>query len=370
MHVLGFHASYRCRHAGVCCTSGWAIPVEAPLYRSLQVALEWGQLHVDGAAHGPDLFETVDDLPHGEPVVLRRRPGGACIFFEPKRGNLCAIQRQMDHSHLPSACRHFPRVVVIDPRGTFVTLSHVCPTAARMLIDGGPATVVTSGPVIDTHAVGAWEGLDARDALPPLLRPGVLWDWDGWDLWERASVALLAREGQSPEHSLGALRAAVDAISEWRPDGDALTDAARAAFDTPADSGASLDLPLESLTALESLVWESVPAERGATPPSQPARGDVPGWDQWHGAIGRYLAARAFASWIGYYGQGLTSWYNSIVAAHAVLKLAASRLTIARGAALDAAMLVEAFGEADRLLVHLASAAELAAILDEWEAPR
>jgi len=35
VHVLGFHASYRCRHAGVCCTSGWAIPVEAPLYRSL-----------------------------------------------------------------------------------------------------------------------------------------------------------------------------------------------------------------------------------------------------------------------------------------------------------------------------------------------
>jgi len=117
VHVLGFHASYRCRHAGVCCTSGWAIPVEAPLYRSLQVALEWGQLHVDGATHGPDLFESVDDLPHGEPVVLRRRPNGACIFFEPQRGNLCAIQRQMDHSHLPSACRHFPRVVVIDPRG-------------------------------------------------------------------------------------------------------------------------------------------------------------------------------------------------------------------------------------------------------------
>ena len=64
-------------------------------------------------------------------------PTARCVFFEPRRGNLCAIQRQMDHSHLPSACRHFPRVAVIDPRGTFVTLSHVCPTAARMLIDGG-----------------------------------------------------------------------------------------------------------------------------------------------------------------------------------------------------------------------------------------
>ena len=110
----------------------------APLYRSLQVALEWGQLHVDGATHGPISSSPVDDLPHGEPVVLRRRPNGACIFFEPQRGNLCAIQRQMDHSHLPSACRHFPRVVVIDPRGTFVdAVAPVGPTAARMLIDGG-----------------------------------------------------------------------------------------------------------------------------------------------------------------------------------------------------------------------------------------
>src|SRR4029079_4552041 len=103
-----------------------------------------------GATHGPDLFEPVDDLPHGEPVLLRRRPNGACIFFERQRGNLCAIQRQMDRSHLPSACRHFPRVVVIDPRGTFVTLSHLCPTAARMLIDGGAAAVVTHVDVTHT----------------------------------------------------------------------------------------------------------------------------------------------------------------------------------------------------------------------------
>ena len=98
--------------------------------------------------------------------------------------------------------------------------------------------------------------------------------------------------------------------------------------------------------------------------------GEVPGWHLWHAAIGRYLAARAFANWIGYYGQGLSTWYNSIVAAYAVLRLAASRLAVARGTAIDASMLVEALGEADRLLVHLASAPELAEILDDWEAPR
>jgi hypothetical protein len=55
-----------------------------------------------------------------------------------------------------------------------------------MLLDAGDAEVVTSGPVIDRHL--ALEGLDARDALPPLLRRDLLWDWDGWDRWERGAV--------------------------------------------------------------------------------------------------------------------------------------------------------------------------------------
>jgi hypothetical protein len=335
------------------------------------MALEWGQLHVERVSHGPDVFEPADDLPHGEPVVLRRRANGACVFFEPGRGNLCAIQRQMDHAHLPSACRHFPRVVVLDPRGTFVTLSHVCPTAGRMLIDGGPATVVTSGAVIDTHAVGVWEGLDARDALPPLLRAGVLWDWDGWDQWERSAVALLSQDATSPEQALGALRAAVDTVSAWQSDTGALADIVRVIFnDIDRVTRRPLELTTASLTELETLTWQSVPPERGAQPLPPVDHADAPGWDAWHAPIGRYLAARAFANWTGYYGQSLMTWYNSIVAAYALLRLAASRRTTARGAALDAPMLVESFGDADRLLLHLASVPELAANLDDWEAPR
>ena len=76
-------------------------------------------------------------------------------------------------------------------------------------------------------------------------------------------------------------------------------------------------------------------------------------------------------NWIGYYGQGLRRGHNSIVVPPArVFRLAASRLTVTRGTALDASMLVEALGDADRLPVHLASAPELAEILDDWEAPR
>ncbi len=169
VHVLGFHAGYRCRHAGVCCTSGWTIPVEAPLYRTLQSRVAWGHLRLDDGSRAPEL-------------VRARRRAAAWRARSAARHNrrlvcfLRAAARQplrdpaADGARpLPSACRHFPRVVVLDPRGTFITLSHVCPTAARMLIAGGPADVVTDAIGFDEHAV--WEGLDARDALPPLLRP-------------------------------------------------------------------------------------------------------------------------------------------------------------------------------------------------------
>ena len=43
------------------------------------------------------------------------------------------------------------------------------------------------------HARERLEGLlDARDALPPLLRPGVLMDWPSLERWERFAVSVLA----------------------------------------------------------------------------------------------------------------------------------------------------------------------------------
>jgi Fe-S-cluster containining protein len=364
-HALAFHALYRCRHAGVCCTSGWTIPVEAPLYRSLKSALEWGQLRPDGPHHADDLFETAADLPHGEPAVLRRRADGSCVFFEGGRGNLCAIQRQTDHSHLPSACRHFPRVALIDPRGTFVTLSHVCPTAARMLLDDGDAEVVTSGPVIDRHL--ALEGLDASDALPPLLTPDLLWDWDGWDRWERGAVRLLARADRAPEVSMAGLRESVETLRAWRPAEGPLEDAVAAALDRGSGVTEPLILSDASMRALCGFIEASIPdalkpSGLGATPIF-----DVPGWDRWGGPVGRYLSARAFANWVGYYGVDLRTWFASILAAYAALRASAAARIQAGAAPDDSDVLVQAFGDADRLMLHMASAPALAEQLDEWE---
>jgi Fe-S-cluster containining protein len=377
VHVLGFHAGYRCRHAGVCCKSGWTIPVEAALHRTLQAAVAWGHLRVDHDVPSKGLFEPVDAMPHGETAVLRHKPDGSCVFFEPSRGNLCAIQRQMDHSHLPSACRHFPRVVVLDPRGTFITLSHVCPTAARMLIAGGSAEVMTGAPGFDEHAI--WEGLDARDALPPLVQPGVLWDWDAWDVWERAVPKRLA-DGQSVERALATVEGAVARVARWRPGTDSLIDLVEAALDeasSPEPSG----YEAADLLALERLVWESVPIDLRRhlkNEPVTPAQLEVPGWNAWQPVVGRYLAARAFAGWVGYYGSGLLTWFRSVMAAYAVLRVSCARVWLAasRGAkapaphTLDEPMMVEALGNADRLWIHMASAADLAAALDDWEPRR
>jgi hypothetical protein len=371
VHVLGFHAGYRCRHAGVCCKSGWTIPVEAPLYRTLQAAVAWGHLRVDDVP-SQALFEPVDGLSHGEPAVLRHKPDGSCVFFEPQRGNLCAIQRQMDHGHLPSACRHFPRVVVLDPRGTFITLSHFCPTAARMLIAGGSAEVVTHAIGFDEHVI--WEGLDCRDALPPLVQPGVLWDWEAWDLWERAVPARLAA-ARSSEIALAVLESAVHRVAEWRPGSQTLVEAVEAALSAET-SPAELAVDPSRMLELERLVRESVPADLRRhlkEEPLTPAQLDVRGWEAWQPVVGRYLAARAFAGWVGYYGSGLLTWYKSIVAAYAVLRAACARASLmARGGteALDEPMMVKALGSADRLLIHQVSAADLAAALDEWELRR
>ena len=67
----------------------------------------------------------------------------------------------------------FPRVVLHDGRGTFISLSHFCPTAAATAVRAGDswplAGIVDAPPALAD--VGALDGLDARDAWPPLLRP-------------------------------------------------------------------------------------------------------------------------------------------------------------------------------------------------------
>jgi len=42
--ALSMHADYQCRHSGACCTADWDVPVEVPLFRSLDEALARGRV--------------------------------------------------------------------------------------------------------------------------------------------------------------------------------------------------------------------------------------------------------------------------------------------------------------------------------------
>ena len=70
--ALGFHADYRCRHSGACCTADWDVPVELPVYRSLSDALVGGRLQVASAAGATYPFIVEPDLPAGTAAILDR----------------------------------------------------------------------------------------------------------------------------------------------------------------------------------------------------------------------------------------------------------------------------------------------------------
>ena len=131
--ALGFHADYRCRHSGACCTADWDVPVELPVYRSLSDALVGGRLQVASAAGATYPFIVEPDLPDGRGGDPRSRStaGTACSTSARRSGASCTA------TSASRICRPragtFPRVSVQDRRGTFVSLSHFCPTAASML---------------------------------------------------------------------------------------------------------------------------------------------------------------------------------------------------------------------------------------------
>ena len=119
----------------------------------------------------------------GGPVLLATA-AGRCVFHDAAACR-CRIQRALGHAALPLACRQFPRVSAADPRGTSVTLSHYCPTAARLLEDDGAVTIDLDPAAFPPD--GEYVGLERVTALPPLLRPDMLMDWDSW--WECERLA-------------------------------------------------------------------------------------------------------------------------------------------------------------------------------------
>ena len=307
---LSTHLAYACRHSGACCTAGWPIPIERDRAAAVGDALAARQVEAPSVWYEPD-----PEAPTEVAGVLTRQRDGACVFYRrppetpgPVRIGGCAI-----HAHRPTSCRHFPYVCVIDPRGVQVTLSHFCPTAANLLFDSDTDVEIVEGPPVPLDD-GELEGLDARESLPPVAatsRPSLM-SWDAVTTWERALVARLAGHSEVPGPpsvpGFNRARAAVSSSWSWPAAPDGLAEA-----------------------------WDSLVA---------------PEWGRWSRAIGRYLAARAHASWAMHLGNGPSDVERMVDVSRTVLQVEASRACLGRGARRIGPALTEALRRADLLLLH------------------
>lgn len=301
-HWLSFHIPYACRDSGICCTSGWPIPVERSSVALIEetIARKVIPLRVE-----PWLVPA-GDPPDDVAGLLAVRENGHCVFFEAgERG--CAI-----HSVKPAGCVHFPYVCLIDQRGVHVALSHYCPTAAALLFESSDPIAIVEGPA--PVAGDSIEGLDARDSLPPVSRDasGRLMSFDELDRWQREQVA-------------GAK------IDEFQSDDVALFDRARRSVPAPWTWPAA---PAQ----VESMWWSLV----------------APKWHFFSDALTRYAAAKAYASWSLYMGDGIDAAIESARVAAAVLRVEAARQCGWSGRELDRELLTEAIRQSDLLLVHYA----------------
>jgi hypothetical protein len=369
IYSLSIHADYKCQRSGVCCSSDWDVPVELPLYHSLDDALRGQRLAaVAPAADDQPPFVSDADMPEGAGAMVSRTATGDCVFYH-RHSGLCVIQRDLGEPYLPETCRYFPRLAVRDWRGTFISLSHYCPTAAGMLFRGDmPLEIVESPaafPPLD------YEGLRVDpDAWPPLLHPTMLMDVSGYSAWERHMVARCADASLSPDAVLATLERDARLLRTFQPDGATLVEAVAAlpadAIDVPdhATLGASLLLHRQIVVAIPE---DLRPDPDEARLEDVFIHGVREEWRRWHGPLKRYLAAKAFASWTAYQGQGLLTIIRGLEAALALVRVEASRECRDAARPLDEELLTQAIRGADFVLNHLAVGEELAAVWSQAE---
>jgi len=373
---LAHHADFVCCHSGACCTSGWPIHVETGRLAALRDAVGSGRLAFTldaDAATSP--FFVPADLPTGAGAILRTRAGGACAFYE-RSGGMCAIQRDLGHDALPAACQHFPRRCLIEPDRVAMSLSHYCPTVAGLAFEvDARLDIVSATASLVGHV--PLEGLDARDALPPLVRPGLLTDLTGYRTWERVVIEILTMP-QSPEAALAEVSAFTERVRAWMPRDGALCEAVERAGPrggrSPAEIGRTRDegRRASQLAGDCAIVCDSVPPgiETTRAPDrldAADARWVADAWPHFSQPLRHFLAAHAFGSWCAYHGMGLRTVVRSLEVALALVRVEAARFCAAAERPLHEPLLTEAMRAADLLLVHLADPKALAARLSDAE---
>jgi hypothetical protein len=362
IRALSIHADYRCRHSGVCCTMPWDVPMELPVYRSLTDAVANGRLKTsaEAAAAGLEPFVANPELPEDEAAIFERLDHGACVFFEPESRH-CIVHRDLGERALATTCRTFPRLAVQDARGTCITLSHFCPTAASLLFREDVPLEIVEDPVAFPPA--DYDGLSvADDDLPPLLRPDVLMDAEGYTAWERHMVAVCA-DAADAESALATVARDAATLRTWTGGGEALH-AAVARLPRGVVSAPRPESLASSLGAHRE-VLHCIPEDMRPEPDEHGLDDAytahvVPHWGEFAGPLRRYVAGKAFASWTAYQGRGVATIVRGLECALHLVRVEAARQCRDAAAPLDAARLKEAFRQADFLLNHLAVGEELA----------
>jgi Fe-S-cluster containining protein len=305
---LNVHLPYACRHSGMCCTAGWPIPVERSRVSAIDEAIAKRRIPLRVE---PWLLGGAD-APDDVAGILAARDNGHCVFFEAGRPG-CSI-----HDVKPSGCNHFPYLCLIDPRGVHVTLSHYCPSAAALLFEHRGAIAVVEGPA--PTGDDDVEGMDARESLPPVSAdPKLLMSFDELSAWERDQVA----------------RAKIEDLHDQDV---ALFHQARSAVPAPW----SWPGPPEHLS---EIWWSQV----------------APAWGHFDEVLANYAAAKLFASWALYLGNGTEAAVHSARIASAVVRIEAARQCALFHRPLDRELMIEAIRQSDLLLVHYADPALLAA---------
>jgi Fe-S-cluster containining protein len=354
-YCLEMHAEYLCRHAGACCTAGWHIPVEQPVANA--IARQFG------GHRRVNRFVDNEMLPEGAVAILAVDDDGACVFFEGAHGRLCEIHRDLGPSMLPSACRHFPRVVLNDARGTLITLSHFCPTAAGLLFDLPRIRIVSAPPSLSLEDTA--EGLDARHVLPPLLRPGMLTDMAGYDAWERACLSVLDRAEGTADDALARIEVATRRTMSWTPARGSLAEYVREVFDHAHPTDGIVGERRAEARRI-AIAVEAVPPELRAADPDVDVEArweDVTPIARSHDrTIRAFLAAKLFANWIAYHGRSLLTIVESLRVCASVLRVEMVRQ--ARRPTTPHDVVLEAIRATDLRLVHQADSRTLARLID------
>jgi len=289
--------------------------------------------------------------------IVARDDRGDCVFFDREAGGLCIIHRDVGQEALPSACRHFPRRILVDQRGTLISLSHFCPTAAAMLLTSGSLSIVEAHPPLRIAA--PVEGLDACDALPPLLRPDVLCDIEAYGTWERAALAVFARPDLTFSTCLAIIASATESIRGWNPGDQSLDGRLVSAFESSSGAGTSRWSAARAVERVRSLTMGHVGDDLAPIDAFDDrwneCAASCPVW--FDSGMKNYLAARLFANWIAYHGRGLRTIVEWLRTCAAVVGHQLLRRAPDSGPAPDAAAFIEAVRSADLVLLHVLDSA-------------